>query len=95
MHTTSFTISNLLLNLFSSNPSHGYVEALREECRTVLDAAGGTWTRSAVQKLRLLDSAIRESMRISSFSVVGLPRTVSVPFEFPLSPRLRSSPAIP
>ncbi|KAI1412115.1 cytochrome P450 [Hypoxylon sp. FL1857] len=79
MHSTSFTFSNLMLNLFSSDPSLGYVEALREECREVLNAAGGTWTRQAVQNLRLVDSAIRESMRISSFSVYGMPRTVYDP----------------
>jgi len=77
MHTTSFTVSNLLLNIFSLDPSQGYIEALREECRTVHDEAGGIWTRKAVQNLKLLDSAVRESMRLSNFSIFGLPRTVS------------------
>ncbi|KAI0183415.1 ent-kaurene oxidase [Xylaria flabelliformis] len=53
-----------------------YIETLRHECKTVLDGANGQWTREAVQKLVFLDSTIRESMRVSPFSIFGLPRTV-------------------
>lgn len=69
-------MQNFILNLFNSDPRLGFVDALRRECKTVLDESGGIWTREAVQKLRLVDSAIRESMRLSPFSVFGLPRTV-------------------
>ncbi|KAI0435912.1 cytochrome P450 [Xylaria telfairii] len=76
MHTTSFTMQNFILNLFSSDPSLGYVETLRNECEQVILKAKGVWSREAVQQLRLVDSAIRESMRVSPFSVFGLPRTI-------------------
>jgi hypothetical protein len=68
---------NLILDLFSTDPSLGYVETLRKECATVLAEAGGKWTRAAVVKLTLVDSCIRESMRLNPFAIVGLPRTVS------------------
>ena len=77
MHSTSYTVQNLLLDLASSNPSLGYIEALREEAARVFNEAGGSWTRQSVQKLKLIDSTIRESMRMTPFNCVGLPRTVS------------------
>ncbi|KAF1852229.1 cytochrome P450 [Cucurbitaria berberidis CBS 394.84] len=76
MHTTSFTLANALQDLFSEVPSIGSVEDLREECARVLKEAGGVWTKDAVSKLHLVDSTIRESMRISSFSILALPRRV-------------------
>lgn len=77
LHSTSFTMQNLILDLFSSDPSLGYVEALREECASVLEEAGGSWTRDAVKKLKLVESAIRESMRLSPFGSLAIQRTVS------------------
>lgn len=76
LHTTSFTMQNLILDLFSTDPSLGYIEALRAECATALAESEGKWTREAVGKLKLLDSAIRESMRISTVGTIMLPRKV-------------------
>lgn len=77
MHTSAFTLQALLQNLAASDPRQAYIETLRHECKTVLGEFSGQWTREAVQKLVLLDSTIRESMRMSPFSIFGLPRTVS------------------
>jgi hypothetical protein len=79
LHSTSFTVQNVILHLFSQDPSLGFVEALRELCRTVLAEAGGSWTRDAVRKLTLVNSTIREPMRLSPFGTIGLPRTVVHP----------------
>ncbi|KAI1273028.1 cytochrome P450 [Xylaria sp. FL0933] len=79
MHTSAFTLQALLQNLAVSDPCKGYIETLRNECRSALDESNGQWTRETVQKLVLLDSTIRESMRVSPFSVFGLPRTVIDP----------------
>jgi hypothetical protein len=56
----------------------GYVDALRDEAASVLAKAGGVWTRDAVRDLKLIDSMIRESMRLNPFAIVGLPRTVCI-----------------
>jgi cytochrome P450 len=79
LHTTSFTMQDFILNLFSTDPSLGYVEILREECAAALEEAGGTWTRQAIDKLKLVDSAIRESMRLSPVGQIMLPRKVIHP----------------
>lgn len=77
--TTAYTAQNILLDLFSTDPSHGYVEELRKECAAALAEAGGVWTLDAVRKLRLVDSALRESMRMNPFGSLLLPRKVASP----------------
>ncbi|KAL3462037.1 cytochrome P450 [Aspergillus heterothallicus] len=80
LHSTSFTLQNAILDLASMDPSDGVVGLLREECRSVLAKSGSTlWTYEAVKKLRLLDSTVRESMRLTPFANLGIPRTVVHP----------------
>lgn len=62
MYSTAITAQNVILDLASSNPVFGYIEILRQECEAVLKEAGGSWTRQAVMKLKLVDSTIRESV---------------------------------
>jgi hypothetical protein len=69
----------VMLDLFSSPPEKGYVEALREEAARVLAEDGGRWTKAGVAKLIRIDSTIKESMRWKGGSARGLPRTVSHP----------------
>lgn len=77
--TTSYTVQNVLLDLISSDPSLGYVDALRNEAAAALESTGGIWTAESVDKLRLMDSAIRESMRVSPMGPLMLARTVMHP----------------
>ncbi|KAI1275889.1 cytochrome P450 [Xylaria sp. FL0933] len=79
LHGVTFTVQHLLLSLISSNPSLGYIETLREECQNALDNTGGSWNLEAVRSLKLLDSAIRESMRIAPFASIAMARTVVDP----------------
>ena len=80
IHTTSFTTTNTILDLYSSPPSAGFVEALREESNCVHADYGGSWTGDAVSKLYRIDSTIMESMRLSAFGIVALTRRVYNPF---------------
>ncbi|RYP45471.1 hypothetical protein DL768_008191 [Monosporascus sp. mg162] len=57
MHSTGYTAQHVILDLASQDPSLGYIEALREEAGKVLKEAGGTWTRQAVTKLKLVISS--------------------------------------
>ncbi|CAI6099037.1 unnamed protein product [Clonostachys chloroleuca] len=79
MHTSAFTLQSLLQRLAASDPRDEYIETLRNEARTVLSKFNGEWTREGVQNLVLLDSTIRESIRLSPFVIFGLPRTVVDP----------------
>ncbi|RYP70055.1 hypothetical protein DL769_005101 [Monosporascus sp. CRB-8-3] len=79
LHSTSYTVQNIILDLYNAADSRSLVGALREECSRVLEEAGGSWTRDAVQNLKLVDATIRESMRLTPFASIGLPRTVMHP----------------
>ncbi|KAI1296047.1 cytochrome P450 [Xylaria venustula] len=75
LHGVTFTVHHLLLALACSDPKYAYVAKLREEYRTVFQAAGQKWTLESLRRLRLLDSALRESMRSIPFSTVAMART--------------------
>ncbi|KAI0394225.1 putative cytochrome P450 [Xylariaceae sp. FL0594] len=74
IHTTSFTLTEALLDLVSSRSEH--LEAIRDEVRSVLAAHDGQWSKRVLAQLDKLDSAIRESARFSSIVSAGLGRTV-------------------
>ncbi|EME83528.1 uncharacterized protein MYCFIDRAFT_137028, partial [Pseudocercospora fijiensis CIRAD86] len=76
IHTSSFTIANILLDLLGSDPKLGYIEAIREEAETVYREANGQWTKQDLARMVKTDSAIRESMRVSGFGVRGVQRKV-------------------
>ncbi|KAI1322259.1 ent-kaurene oxidase [Xylariaceae sp. FL0255] len=77
LHSTSYTAQNVILDLASADAD--VIDALRKESAQVLAQAGGVWSRQAVQDLKLIDSTIRESMRLNPFNSIGLPRTVMHP----------------
>lgn len=79
IHTTSITITNTLLDLYSSPRTEEFVEGLREEVSRVLAANGGKWTKAIVNDLVRIDSTIKESIRCSSLGIVGLTRMVTSP----------------
>lgn len=71
-------MAHLLLDLYSGPNAEEHVTRLREESRDVLASSpDGTWTKATVLKLVLADSTIRESMRMSDFGSLALPRRVS------------------
>ena len=76
IHTTSLSTTNCLFDLISSDPSKGYLEGIREEVTRVFAEEGGQWTKAGLAKLHRTDSAIRESLRISSFVILGAMRKV-------------------
>jgi cytochrome P450 len=67
-----------LFDLFSADPSKGFVEGLREEAERVFAETEqtGRWNKKILTKLVRADSAIRESMRISNFATRGITRKV-------------------
>ena len=76
MLTTAYTAQNLILDLLSTDPSLDYVNILRKECENALSESQGNWDYEVVKKLRLVDSAIRESIRMNPFGTLSLPRKV-------------------
>jgi cytochrome P450 len=79
IHTSTFTATNILFDLFSAPPSAGFVEGIREEVETVLKENGGKWDKNVLAKMIKTDSAVRESLRISTFMAHGMNRLVVDP----------------
>ncbi len=76
IHTTGLTITNVILDVFSSASSPEWLEGIREEAERVLAEEGGQWTKAGLARCYRSDSAIRESMRISNFLTRNIVRKV-------------------
>lgn len=74
IHTSSFAITHVLLDLASSKQE--YIDELRGEIREVLAAHDGQWNKRSLSALSKLDSTMRESQRLNSFAALATLRTV-------------------
>ena len=70
--------THLLVDIYSCSESFNLVNELRNEILSVLDSEGGQWTMAGLQKMVKLDSAIKESMRLSCFGQRGCTRKVGI-----------------
>ncbi|KAK3991553.1 P450 oxygenase [Cladorrhinum sp. PSN332] len=75
--STSGTIYWILVELAAADPS--LVAALREEITTVTNPFGGKLPATQLNELRLMDSVMRESIRVNCFSHVILYRRLLSP----------------
>ncbi len=75
--TTSYAFSYCILDLYNSPCKEDFVAGLRSECDLIKNEYGSIGLKGAVDKMYRVDSAVRESLRISPFSVVALPRIVA------------------
>lgn len=74
IHTTVLTGHTLMLDLLTSDPKLRYLDVIREETAGVFQESGEVhWTKKSLSRLHRTDSAIKESMRISTFAT-GLTR---------------------
>lgn len=76
IHTTALTVSMILFDLFSSDPTRKFVQGIREEAERLHAECGGHWNKPTLTKMLRADSAIRESMRLSNFQTRGVTRKV-------------------
>jgi len=74
------TVSVSFLHTFHYLAAYSsYQEPLRQEIQTALKTHKG-WTKAALQDMRLLDSFIKESLRLKSSGLVNMSRTVMKPW---------------
>jgi cytochrome P450 len=77
IHTSSFAITNAILELSASKQE--YIDELRAEIEGILAEYGGQWNKRALSRMHKLDSVLRESSRLNSFVTVGVARYVTAP----------------
>ncbi|KAK7946090.1 uncharacterized protein PG986_010411 [Apiospora aurea] len=79
IYTTTYALSNILVNLYSSESKDDFIAGLRSECDRVAAGHNGLSSKEAIDQLYRLDSTVRESLRISPFSVIAPLRIVGSP----------------
>jgi cytochrome P450 len=77
IHTTTLALTHVLLDLAASCPA--YIEELRTEIATALEAHGGEWNRRTLGDMPKLDSVFRESQRMHPPAMIGSPKLVTAP----------------
>lgn len=78
IQSTSTAATHFLFDIYSFRSSASLVADLREEIVEVLKTERGVWNLRCLNKMVKLDSAIRESMRLSSLSSRGYTRKVKL-----------------
>jgi len=77
LHTTSLTVTRVLYRLIS-HPE--YIEPLRQEVEAVVAEEG--WTKAGMDKMRKIDSFLRETQRIDPDGLAMSMRLTLRPFTF-------------
>ncbi|KIL60300.1 hypothetical protein M378DRAFT_168328 [Amanita muscaria Koide BX008] len=77
IHTTTMSVTYVMYEL-ATRPE--YVQPLREEIEAVISEEG--WSKESVRKLRKLDSFIKESLRLTDFTVITMWRKALKDFTF-------------
>jgi hypothetical protein len=73
IHTTSLTAYETMINILGADAN--VIESLREEAYHVLSEEGG-WTKQGLSRMHRMDSAIRESQRVSPIALTFISRKV-------------------
>ncbi|KAL0567087.1 hypothetical protein V5O48_014903 [Marasmius crinis-equi] len=77
IHTTSQAFNSALINL-CKHPE--YIEPLRKEIEGAIEKEG--WTKASMGRMRMLDSFLKESQRVSSSNAIGVHRQTLKEFTF-------------
>ncbi|KAJ4423380.1 hypothetical protein N0V82_001984 [Gnomoniopsis sp. IMI 355080] len=82
MHGTSTICYSVLLNLLAHPDTAAEVKDEIERVKKHELGADVLWTRHSLGELRLLDSLMRETLRLNSFTEATMQRTAIVPYTF-------------
>lgn len=77
IYSTAFGLTNCILDLLSSPQCDDIIRAMRKECVKIKTKHEGfLGSTEALSELCLMDSCIKESLRISGFNTVAVIREV-------------------
>ncbi|KAL1863326.1 hypothetical protein Plec18167_008188 [Paecilomyces lecythidis] len=75
---TNFVMTNMILDIVSSDAEFNTISQLREETSRVISTNGGHWNRHTIAQLVRADSVGRETLRLHAFFKRATPRKVLV-----------------
>ena len=76
IQSSVITACNLLLDLAAFDHTELLFEHMRHDISAELEAESGAWTKKSLSRMAILDSAIRESMRLGGFVSRGVLKMV-------------------
>ncbi|TQS32424.1 hypothetical protein Golomagni_07258 [Golovinomyces magnicellulatus] len=79
IYTLAYAFTNVIVDLFGNESKDDFIAGLRDECDRVATEQDGLSSVGAINSLYRIDSTIRESMRLSAFGIISLPRIVGAP----------------
>ena len=79
IHTSTMTTANLILDIASGLTSEACLTAILAECHALSSKHGDQWTSARLAEMVVVDSALRESMRLSGFGSRTFSRVVVAP----------------
>ena len=83
LHTTTLTTTSAMYHILSYKDSATLIEELREEIAQSSADFKGHWTWARLEKMTLLDSVVRESLRCAPIDVIAINRTIVKDVETP------------
>lgn len=77
IQSSVITSCNLLLDLANSDRTPDLFKLIQEEVGMELENENGAWNKNSLSRMVILDSTLRESMRLGGFVSRGVLKTVS------------------
>ncbi|OJJ73279.1 hypothetical protein ASPBRDRAFT_28534 [Aspergillus brasiliensis CBS 101740] len=79
VHTTAVSATSILLDILSDPVDEKLVNHLRAEIKSIAGNSSGDWTAEDLKSAALLDSAVKESLRLNGINAASPTRTVVAP----------------
>ncbi|XRM40798.1 hypothetical protein ABZX51_004107 [Aspergillus tubingensis] len=79
VHTTAVSATSVLLDILSDPVDENLVNDLRAEVESIAGSSSGDWTAEDLGRAALLDSAVKESLRLNGINAASPTRKVVAP----------------
>lgn len=80
VHTTAVSATSVLLDILSDPVDENLVNDLRAEVESIAGSSSGDWTAEDLGRAALLDSAVKESLRLNGINAASPTRKVCMKF---------------
>ncbi|PYI11634.1 cytochrome P450 [Aspergillus sclerotiicarbonarius CBS 121057] len=79
VHTTAVSATSVLLDILSHPVEKELIKCLQEEIESIAVGSSGVWTADSLGQASLLDSAVKESLRLNGINAASPTRKVVAP----------------
>lgn len=76
IHTSTMTTANMIIDIASGSAYENCLTEMLVECQALSEEYGSQWSSARIAEMVIIDSALRESMRVSGFGSKAFVRKV-------------------